>query len=467
MAKIKGKTDLTVGNIFPVLTKLALPIMGSSFIQMAFNLFDMKFVGSLGYTAVAAVGTAGFFLMLSQALIMLLRVGAEVHVSQSLGRKDEEAARNYSIVSVQMAILFGILYSALGFLFRNEFIGFFKLEDPAVYGMATNYMATLAFAIPLLFINFLLTGIFNAGGYSNIPFIANFTGVIVKIFMSYSLITGAFGLPKLGVIGSAVASILAYLVTLIILVFYLRTRDDRYLKINILEAFKGDWAKAVLKTGGPTALQSLVFSLISVYIGRIVAIASQEAIAVQRVGAQIESISWMTASGFASALSAFTGQNYGARKYLRVIEGFIKGTIIVGAIGLFATGLLMLLPRELFTIFIKEPEYVVKMGVDYLIILGISQFFQSLEISTNGAFNGVGLTQIPSISNIFFQTMRIPGALYLMKTSLGINGIWWAISISTVFKGCVGVFLFYLLVIRRLRKNIPLKKDMNKFKESL
>lgn len=457
----RTKTDLTEGNIFPVITKLALPIMGSSFIQMAFSLFDMKFVGSLGYKAVSAVGTASFFLMLSQGLIMLLRVGAEVHVSQSLGRKDEEAAANYATVSVQLAVILGILYLMVGLLFRDKFIAFFNLRDPQVIEMAESYMTVLSFAIPILFLNFLLTGILNAGGYSEVPFTANLAGVVVKIFMSYCLINGAFGLPRLGTVGSAAASILAYSVTFIILIFYIRSKKDRYLKFEIFAPFRREWASSVIKTGGPAAIQSLMFSLISVYIGRIVAVASVEAVAVQRVGAQIESVSWMTASGFSSALSAFTGQNYGAGKYRRVIEGFIKGSAIVGGIGLFATFLLMVFPRQLFSVFIPEPEHVVTMGVEYLVILGISQFFQSLEISTNGAFNGVGLTQIPSVSNTFFQIMRIPAALFLMNTSLGINGIWWAISISTVFKGIVGVILFYLLVIKRLNRGVPLKKEKN------
>ena len=98
------------------------------------------------------------------------------------------------------------------------------------------------------------------------------------------------------------------------------------------------------------------------------------------------------------------------------------------------------------------------MGVNYLVILGLSQLFQSFEISTEGAFSGLGLTKISSGVNIFFQAMRIPAALFLMKTSLGINGIWWAISLSTVFKGTVGVFLFYWIVIRRLNRGLPLHK---------
>ena len=75
---MQKKIDLTEGKILSTLTRLALPIMGSSFIQMAYNLFAMKFVGSISYLAVTAVGTAMFFVMLSHGLIMLCRVGAQI-----------------------------------------------------------------------------------------------------------------------------------------------------------------------------------------------------------------------------------------------------------------------------------------------------------------------------------------------------------------------------------------------------
>lgn len=456
---MQKKIDLTEGNILSTLTRLALPIMGSSFIQMAYNLFDMKFVGSISYKAVTAVGTATFFLMLSQGLIMLCRVGAEVHVAQSLGKGDEKGAAIYADTAMKLALILGISYSLLGYVFRAEFIDFFQIADQEVVRMAVEYMSIMVISLPILFVNFLLIGIFNAGGYSDVPFLANAAGVVVKISMSWSLINGAFGLPALGVRGSALATILAQTTTFIILFFFLKNRKDEYLQFRLFSPFRREYAARIIQVGGPAALQSFVFSLISTYIGRIVSNASVMAASVQRIGAQIESVSWMTSSGFATALSAFTGQNYGAGRYDRVVSGFTKGTIIVGGIGVFSTLLLMLLPRQLFTIFIREPEEVVQMGIAYLVILGISQLFQSLEISTGGAFNGLGLTLIPSLINIFFQALRIPAAYYLMNTSLGINGIWWAITLSTVFKGIVGVLIFYILVIRKLKAGIPLRKE--------
>lgn len=446
------KLDLTQGPIVGTLTKLALPIMGSAFIQMAYNLFDMFTVGKLGYKSVAAVGTASFYIMISFSLVILTRVGAEVHVAQSLGRKDNEAASKYATGALQLALFSAVLYMILGFIFQDNLIAFFNLNDGGVINLAKEYLTIMIFSIPIMFLTVIMTGLLNAGGHSTIPFIASGIGLVVKILANAILVLELTGMTSLGVKGTAFSTIIAQTSTFLILLFFIVRSKTEYLHINIFRNINNDYRVNIWKLGLPAAVQNLIFTIISMIIGRIVAIAGVEAVSVQRIGAQIESVSWMTANGFSTALSAFIGQNYGAKKSERMIKGFYSGSIIVAGMGLFATGLLMIFPRQLFTIFIPEPEHVVQMGISYLFILGISQFFQSLEISTNGAFNGVGKTQIPSIIGIILQVARIPAALLLMKTALGIDGVWWAISMSTVLKGTIGIIAFYFMVIKKLKK---------------
>ena len=96
--------NLTEGNILKSLFKLAIPIMGTSFVQMAYNMTDMIWVGRLGSRAVAAVGTAGFFTWLAMAFILIPKIGAEVGVAQSVGKKDMDEAKVYIKHSIQMII---------------------------------------------------------------------------------------------------------------------------------------------------------------------------------------------------------------------------------------------------------------------------------------------------------------------------------------------------------------------------
>ena len=113
--------------------------------------------------------------------------------------------------------------------------------------------------------------------------------------------------------------------------------------------------------------------------------------------------------------------------------------------GIFCTVLLIFCPSPIFRIFITESD-VIPLGVDYLMILGFSQLFMSVEITTAGAFSGFGKTIPPSVISIIFTVARIPLALMLTKTSLGLNGIWWSITMSSIFKGVLLLiwFLFFL-----------------------
>jgi Na+-driven multidrug efflux pump len=203
------------------------------------------------------------------------------------------------------------------------------------------------------------------------------------------------------------------------------------------------------------------------FIARIIAKWGPIPIAVQKIGSQIESISWMTATGFSTALGAFVGQNYGAGKWGRIYKGYFRAIGIVSIIGLFATGLLIFGARPIFSLFIPEAE-AVKIGVDYLKILGLSQLFMTIEITTAGAFNGLGKTTTPALIGIVFNGLRIPGAIFLSSiAALGLNGVWWSISISSIFKGIILATLFIILLYRspevkhwrnqdKLRENVEL-----------
>ena len=184
------------------------------------------------------------------------------------------------------------------------------------------------------------------------------------------------------------------------------------------------------------------------YIARLISSFGAISVAVQKVGSQIESISWMAADGFSASINAFTSQNYGAKNYNRVQKGYKTGMLVVGLWGLLTSCILIFLPGPIFSCFIHEST-ILPYGIDYLIILGFSQLFMCIEIATQGAFNGLGKTLPPSIVSIVFTSARIPMAIVLSHF-LGVNGIWLAISISSIIKGTILVTWFILYSKRRL-----------------
>ncbi|NLL00304.1 MAG: MATE family efflux transporter [Clostridiales bacterium] len=444
--------NLTERGITKTLFKLALPIMGTSFVQMAYNLIDMIWVGRIGTGAVAAVGTAGFFTWLANAFILIPKIGAEVGVAQSTGQQNMREVKKYIKHSIQMVIFLALLYGLILIAFRDSFIGFFNLGDEAIIQDAISYLVIVSCGFVFFFINPVLTAIFNGYGDSKTPFIINSIGLLANLVLDPLLIMGIGPFPRLGVAGAAIATIISQGIAT--LLFIIKSKRALNIFSNIHLFTKPDLAHIVriTKLGLPTALQSGLFSIIGMVLARIIAQWGPTPIAVQKVGSQIESISWMTAGGFQSAMSAFVGQNYGAQKWDRVKKGYYIGIIIVSCIGLFATALLFFGARPLFTIFINEEE-AIQQGIQYLRILAFSQLFMCIEIATAGAFNGLGKTIPPSIVGIIFNFIRIPSAIILSSTILGLNGIWWTISMTSILKGII-LTSWFVILLRKSRTGL-------------
>lgn len=449
---MKKNINLTEGKIVSTLIALAMPIIGTSFIQMAYNMTDMFWLGNLGSKSVAAVGTAGFFIWFGQSLMIISKIGAEVGVSQAVGRKNEVEAKSYIRNSIKLNIILSVVYGTLLILLRNPLISFFNLGDSEVISMSINYLVIVSIGISFNFINPIFTGIFNGSGDSKTPFYINTLGLLFNIIFDPILIYGFGPFPKLGVIGAALATVIAQIIVTLCFIYAIRKKVESYFRINLKEPLNGEYIKRIFKLGFPVAVQNGLFSFFSMLIARIIADWGSTAIAVQKVGSQIEAISWMTAGGFSTALGAFVGQNFGAKKWKRIFKGYFVTIGMAVLVGIFATALLVLGGEHIFKIFIPEAE-AVSMGAVYLKILGYSQLFMCIEITTSGAFNGLGKTLIPSIISIVFTGLRVPFAILLSGTFLGLNGVWWSISLSSVVKGILLVIIFVFIVI------IPKKKE--------
>lgn len=440
--------SLTEGSIVKKLLKLTLPIMGTSFVQMAYSLTDMFWIGFLGSKAVAAVGIGGFFPWLAMGFVLLTKIGTEISVAQRIGAKDKETAKRIAGTGITLTAIFALTYALTIFVFRDWFVGFFNTRDPEVDYMTSIYLSITCIGFIGFFLNNVFTGLFNATGNSRTPFIFNTVGLGLNILLDPILILGFGDFQGMGVAGAAIATTFAQLSVLLLFLGAISWKNllMGHMKIIILPMLED--VKKILKMGLPPAVQSIIFTVISMIIARLIADFGPTPIAVQKVGSQIESITWMTASGFSVALGAFVGQNYGAGEIKRVYEGYQRAMQIAFALGLFNTLLLFFGAKWLFLIFIREPDAVVY-GIDYLKILALSQLFMCVEITVSGIFNGLGHTKPPALIGGVFNLARIPMAIvFAMTLGLGINGIWWAITISSIFKGIIAY-----LWVRKVLKN--------------
>lgn len=446
---MKKQIDLLHGNIFSSLTGLALPIMATSMVQMAYNLTDMVWIGKVGAQAVAAVGAAGMYTWLSQGVVALAKMGGQIKISHSYGEGKMEDAAEYGKTALQMGILFALIYGLLAVVFSRPLIGFFGLRDSSTIKAGNVYLMITCGCILFSFINAIITGIFTAVGDSRTPFLANVVGLIFNIVFDPVLIFGIGPFPALGVAGAAIATVFAQAMVTLVFVFAASRDQIIFHQIRLFTRPQKSYVETVVRIGLPAAIQNFLYTGISMVLTKFVAGFGDTSVAVQRVGGQVECISWMTAEGFGAAMNSFAGQNFGARQIDRVKKGYLTAVGVMVIWGMGTTALLILGAEPIFRLFIREAE-VVPMGIDYLRIIGIGQMFMCIELTTVGALSGVGKTFLCSVISIILTSSRIPLAI-LLSGSLGLNGVWWALSISSIVKGIL-FFLCFMWVIGHLRQ---------------
>ena len=441
--------NLTKGPILKTLTKLAIPIMASSFLGTLYNITDMAWIGLLGSKAVAGVGVGGMFTWLSQGLAAMARMGGQVQVAQCIGRGERDRAHGFAQAAVQLATLMGMAYAVISLVFTRQMVAFFQLTDPEAQTAALSYTKIACGLIVFSFLTLTMTGLYTAQGDSKTPFLANLIGLVTNMILDPVLILGPGPFPKLGVVGAAIATVTAQaIVTMMMILGVIIQKKENVLKgIRLTAKIPKEYLGGLCRIGIPTAIQGMAYCAISMVLTRMVSAYGAEAVATQRVGGQIESISWNTADGFAAALNAFIAQNYGAGKMDRVRKGYRASLWTVGIWGLLISFVFVCFPKAIADIFFHEPKAVAT-AVGYLVIIGFSEAFMCVELTTVGALSGLGRTRLCSIISIAFTSARIPLAI-ILGGLIGLSGIWWALSITSIIKGIIFTCTFLWITRKR------------------
>lgn len=441
--------NLTKGPILKTLTKLAIPIMASSFLGTLYNITDMAWIGLLGSKAVAGVGVGGMFTWLSQGLAAMARMGGQVQVAQCIGRGERDRAHGFAQAAVQLATLMGMAYAVISLLFTRQMVTFFQLTDPEAQIAALSYTKIACGLIVFSFLTLTMTGLYTAQGDSKTPFLANLIGLVTNMILDPVLILGPGPFPKLGVVGAAIATVTAQAIvmTIMILGVIIQKKENVLKGIRLTAKIPKEYLGGLCRIGIPTAIQGMAYCAISMVLTRMVSAYGAEAVATQRVGGQIESISWNTADGFAAALNAFIAQNYGAGKMERVRKGYRASLWTVGIWGLLISFVFICFPQAIADIFFHEPKAVAT-AVGYLVIIGFSEAFMCVELTTVGALSGLGRTRLCSIISIAFTSARIPLAI-ILGGLIGLSGIWWALSITSIIKGIIFTCTFLWITRKR------------------
>lgn len=454
---MKKDIDLLHGNIAKTLFRVSLPLMGTAFVQMAYALVDLLWLGKLSTNAVAAVGTSGFFVWISQAIMLIASTGIAVGLSQAYGKGDNKLAEKIVRSGFQINAFNCLLIMFFYIFFRKNIIGMYNLE-PVVEKMTLDYFLIVTLGFIFTFSTAAKSSTFYAKGNSLTPFRVSTISLIINIILDPILIFGIGPIPGFGVAGAAIATVFSQFINAA-MYYYLGVKyREIYYKVNYLKISDRESIFDILRLGVPVAMQSVMHALVGVKLNQYIAGFGAAGIAVYAIGSQIESISWMTAEGFSKAFSAFFGQNYGARDFERLKDGKKEGMKIIVSIGIFATLLLFFFSKQLFSIFISNDPHVVEMGSWYLKIIAISELFMSIEIGITGMLNGLGLTKYPAINGVVLNIARIPFALILMPL-FQLNGIWASMSLSSVLKGIAMLIIYAVLS----NKTNGFRENMSKY----
>ena len=429
--------DLTSGREGKLILFFALPMLLGSIFQQMYNIVDSIIVGRvLGKEALASVGNAFpvFFALIS--LIIGLSFGGTIVISQYFGAKDYKRVRRaIGTLYLFMFITAGII-TAFGLIFTDDILRLIKIPDE-LYSNARIYIKLFIGGIIAFFGYNGTAAILRGLGDSRTPMIFMIISTLVNIGLDLLFIL----VFRWGIAGAAIATIVSQGGAFITAVWYLN-KYHKLINITLKDlVFDADIFKKTVRIGLPTGLQQTFVALGMVAIQRIVNDFGTDVIAGYSVAGRIDSLAMTPAMIFAQALAAFVGQNMGAGKNQRVING-LKATIIMSsAIAATTTIIVVLFKESLIGLFNQDPE-VIRIGSNYLVIVGGCYLLFSAMFSINGVMRGAGDTLIPMfITLLALWLIRIPSA-YFLSGIIGETGIWWAVPIGWT-TGLIMSFIYY------------------------
>lgn len=440
MRKVKSGISLTEGDISKHVLRLALPIVASLYLQSAFLIVDLYWVSKLGKQAAAAVASGSFIVWMVEALTGMIGIGAMAIIARSIGAGDREAAAVVSRQSLVLGVIFSVFTTIIGISASPAILRFMG-NEPEVVRMGESFLQIIFSGIFTVYIFFILTNIYKGSGDTLTPMIFLIVSVSINMLLDPLLIFGISIFPEMGIQGAGVATVLSTGIGSVIAILKM---PRGFLPGKLID-LKPDFLvfARILRVGAPYALAGLLFCIVYIILSKITTLFGTEAMAALGIGHKVESLSYYACLGFGAAAAALVGQNLGAGKPARAARSAWTSVLMISVINALLGLLFFIFSDRIIMLFIDDP-LVIGRGGAYLRIIALSELFMGLEIVLEGAFSGAGNTVPPMVISILFSVARIPLAQLLsLHFGLGVNGVWWAISITTIIKGALMALWFY------------------------
>lgn len=416
---------ITQGTLWQAIKILAIPSLITMLLQEVFNFTDMYLVGYLGPSAIAAVSMGGIITSILIGGVTGLSSGIVAVISRHIGEGNIERAENDAAQAILIAVLFAAAASLPCFFFSRDMIVALG-ADAAVIDAGTSYLQIIFIGSITIFLSEFIGAILRGAGDAETPMIALAIGALANLFLDPIMILGLFGCPKMGVAGSAWATVLTRGISAIIMLSILLrgkaviSLRRKYLKPDLKSI------KRILTIGAPSSLNAILINTSIMTVVSFLAPYGTEAVAVYGIDSRMITLVTVPAQGLGVAGAAIVGQNLGARKHKRALH---SGLLLVALSQLIAApvaSVYYFYPELIISAFTKDP-LTLAMGIDMMRIRMPGLFFLAMGNVLVQCINGSGDTMHPFIfSLVSLIGLRVIIA-YTMPAFFGLHGLWYAL----------------------------------------
>ena len=417
--------------------KLALPATGERLLSMMVSTVDTILVGHLGATALAAVSLSGQWVFMAITIFDALCTGATALIARSVGAGDWKTANRALRQSLLIGLILGVLATAAATIWAEQAIQLTGADQDTL-PLGVTYLRITAGAFAFQAVMFVGNASLRGAGNTRTAMIVMTAVNVINIVVAWTAINGPFGLPQLGVAGSALGATTGRIVGSLLVVGIL-LRGNNGLKLT-LHDFKTDFEiiKRIARIGLPTGIERMVMRIGQMVFLRAVTSIGTIAVAAHAVALRAESFSFMPGFGFAIAGTTMVGQALGAHDPKRAAQsGYI--TYQIAAWLMAAMGLIFILfPRPLIALFTDEVA-VIELATTPLRIVGFVQPLLAAAMVFPGCLRGAGDTRFPMyVTSASIWAIRVPSVFILgLALGWGLDGAWLGMAIDLVVRGLI------------------------------
>ena len=429
-----------------LLMSMSTPMMISMLVQAFYNVVDSVFVSQLGEDALNAVSLAFPLQQLMIAVCGGTAVGMNAMLSRSLGAKQFEKANKIANTGVFLFICSSVVFTLIGiFLSRPFFLAQTDVEQIVDYG--TDYASVCLGCSIGICSQFCFEKLLQSTGKTTHSMIAQLIGAVINIILDPILIFGLLGMPKLEVLGAAIATVSGQIVAaLVAIAFNIKCNKEIHISTKLIRWDK-DIAKEIYKIGLPSIIMQSIGSVMTFTMNKILIGFTTTATAVFGSYFKLQSFVFMPIFGLNNGMVPIVAYNYGARRYDRV-----KKTItlsIVTAVSIMFVGLLAfeLIPGVLLSFFNASKE-MLDIGEPALRIIGTHYIFAGFCIIAGSVCQAIGKPVYSLIVSVCRQLVVLLPAAWLLSLTGRLDFVWFAFPIAE----CVSLVLSAIFLSKTMKR---------------